>query len=361
MIKKPVVHFIYTVPRSENFFRRVIDKIINTSGFLPPLYRYGNDFLIPWRKPVRAPHSISKNLLCALKKHARVKYYCMYEKRTIRLKDSDILLGVPAQEHSKMPWEKPDEKTIMVRTLKKNPKHKKSFIIMPYSNEPEYVRWADNLIKQYGKNLLLISGQIWLDQWNDSPWSKYSVERKVRVEMGIDPKHYPKVKTTFNKKGKRGFLYIGHTSWYKNTKQLEEIAKKMPGYTFGHVGLGKIEGWKKISEFADLNEEFMSNLSRDYDCFVNVSRDAQVTTVLEQMCFGMFVACTPESGYDYPTLMKLDTDNTDNNVKQLIKFQEMDEEAILQITKKNRETAEKYNSWKQFCDTVLNFLEIKKQ
>lgn len=357
-MSKPTIHFVYSVPMSGNIFRRAIDKFINISGFLPPLYRTGTDLFIPWRQPIRAPHSISYNLLHTFKKHANVKYYSLYERRTIRLKDDDILLGVPAQKPGDMPWKKPDENTIMVRTLKRYPNHKSSYIILPYSNEAYFVRWADELVSNYGKNLLLIGGQIWMDQWKDSPWSKYAINKKTRVEMGIDPKDYPPIKKTFSKKGERGFFYVGHTSWYKNIEQLEKIAKNMPGYKFGHVGLGKIKGWNKIADFADINEEFMKNLAKDYDCFVNVSSDAQVTTVLEQMCFGMFVACTPESGYSKPTLMELDFNDTDFNISQLKKFQEMDESELIKITKRNRDDASKNNTWEQFCSTVTNFIGL---
>ncbi len=356
---RPTVHFVYSVPLSGNLIRRGIDKAISLTGVLPPLYRSAHDALIPWRKPIRAPHSISYNLIHALQQHANVRYYSLYEERTITLAPEDILLGVPAQEQGEMPWKAPDERTVMVRTLRRYPEHKNTYIIMPYSNDPHFVRWADELVRSYGKRLLLFSGRIWFDQWNDSPWSTYPIERKVRLEMGIDATDYPLVKHTFNPKGDRGYLYIGHTSWYKNIEQLEKIAAAMPGYKFGHVGLGTIHGWTKIADFADLDEVFMGKLAQEYDCFVNVSCDAQVTTVLEQMCFGMYVACTPESGYDYPSLMQLSMHDTEHNVRLLTAFQSMDETSILEATSANRRTAETKHTWKQCTDTVIDFLGLR--
>lgn len=355
---KRTVHLVYSVPRSSNIVRRAVDKGINVSGFLPPLYRTSNDLFIPWRKPIRAPHSISYHLLHALKDKANVRYYSLYEKRTIELKDDDVLIGVPAQEPGPLPWKRPDESTVMVRTLKKYPKHKHTYLLMPYSNDPYFMRWADDLVREYGKRLLLLSGKIWFDEWNKSPWSHYAIERKIRLTMGVNVEDYPQIKTSFNPKGRRGFLYIGHTSWYKNIAQLEKIAVALPEYTFGHVGLGTIPGWKQIADFADLNEEFMTALAKDYDCFVNVSCDAQVTTVLEQMCFGMYVACTPESGYEYDTLMRLDMNNTDHNVEQLKAFQSMDETELRNTTQRNRQIVEEKHTWKQFCDDVLTFVNL---
>ena len=159
------IHFVYTVPRSSHIVRRVIDKCINVSGFLPPLYRTGHNIFIPWRHPIRAPHSISFHLLQEFKKFGKVRYYSVYERRTINLKPNDILIGVPAQDDSELPWKKPDRNSIMVRTLKKYPDHPQTYIIMPYSNDPLFVGWASETIKNYGKNLILLAGKFWFDNW----------------------------------------------------------------------------------------------------------------------------------------------------------------------------------------------------
>lgn len=355
------IHFVYSVPHSSGMVRRIIDKLIAKTKIIAPLYRNGNDFLIPWRKPVRAPHSISYNLLHELKKFGKVKFYSLYEDTTCELGEDDILIGVPAQDQNAIPWERPDYNTVFVKTLRKYPAHKNLYMLIPYSNEPQYLRWTNELIETHGKNLnlALIGGKIWFDNWSQSPWKDYAIKSKVRVDMAISPNDYPLVKKTFNPKGRRGFLYIGSASWYKNVAQLEKIAVLMPQIEFGHVGSGTITGWKKIADFADLNEEFMSKMSGQYDFFVNVSRDAQVTTVLEQMCFGLVVACTPESGYLCPSLISLSTDDTERNVEILKQLQDRNEEELFDIQRKNREYVVQHHSWKQFTDTVVSFLGFK--
>lgn len=354
------IHFIFSVPRPSNTAWRAINKLIAKSKIIPPPHRSGMDLFIPWRKPIRAPHSISYHLLHEFKKYGGVKFYSLYENTTCNLKDDDILIGVPAQNHSKVPWEKPDYNTVFIKTLQKYPDHKNLYILIPYSNESHYLRWADEIIERYGKNLnlALLSGKIWFDNWDKSPWKNYPVKRKIRIDMGIDTSSYPVVKKKFNPKGKRGFLYVGSASWYKNTAQLEKIAELMPNFNFGYVGGGPIKGWEKIVDFADLNEEFMSKIAEKYDFFVNVSRDAQVTTVLEQMCFGLVVACTPESGYTCPTLIPLSTEDTLRNVQVLTDLQNMDETRLLEIAKQNREYVETHHSWEQFCNTVTSFMKL---
>lgn len=355
------IHFIYSVPRPSGIAWRVINKLLSKSKIIPPIYRNGNDLFIPWRTPVRAPHSISYNLLHEFKKYGKVRYYSLYENTICNLKDDDILIGVPAQDQSVIPWKKPDYNTVFFKTIQKYPNHKNLYMLIPYSNEPQYLRWANEIIEKYGENLnlALLGGKIWFDNWNESPWKDYAIKNKVRVDMGIDADSYPIVKKKFNPKGKRGFLYTGHTSWYKNTAQLEKIAEMLPDFAFGHVGGGNIKGWKKIVDFADLNEEFMINIAEEYDFFINVSRDAQVTTVLEQMCFGIVVACTPESGYTCPSLIPLSTDDTPRNVEVLKELQIMDEEKLLAIAQRNRAYAINHHSWKQFCDTITSFMRLK--
>lgn len=354
------IHFVFSVPRPSNVVWRAINKLIAKTNIVPLLYRGGSDFFIPWRKPVRAPHSISYNLLQEFKKHGKVKFYGMYENTVCDLKEDDILIGVPSQDHSTVPWVKPDYNTVFIKTLQKYPDHKHLYMLIPYSNEPQYLRWADEIIEKYGKNLnlALLGGKIWFDNWDQSLWKDYPIKSKIRLDMGIDASSYPVIKKKFNPNGKRGFFYVGSALWYKNIPQLEKIAAQMPDYAFGYVGGGPIKGWEQIACFVDLDEAFMAKMSEKYDFFVNVSRDAQVTTVLEQMCFGMVVACTPESGYLCPSLIPLSTDDTSYNVDILKKLQNMDEDDLLEIAKKNREYVISHHSWKQFTDAVVSYVGL---
>lgn len=355
------VHFIFSVPRPSSIVWRVINKLISKIKVTSPLYRNGSDFFIPWRKPIRSPHSISYNLLHEFKKYGEVKFYSLYENTICDLKEDDILIGVPAQDQSKIPWEKPDYNTVFIKTLQKYPDHKNLYMLIPYSNEPQFLRWANEIIEKYGKNLnlALLGGKLWFDNWDQSLWKNFVIKSKVRLDMGIEASQYPIVKKMFNPKGKRGFLYVGSALWYKNIPQLEKIAEQMPGYTFGYVGGGPIKGWEQIASFSDLNEEFMSKISKKYDFFVNVSRDCQVTTVLEQACFGLVVACTPESGYVCPSFVSLSTDDTLHNVEVLEQLQNMDESELLKIAGQNREYIIQHHSWKQFTDAVTSFVSLR--
>lgn len=357
---KPTIHFVFTVPLGSNILRRGIDKVIRMAH-ITPLHRWALDTLIPWQRPIRSVHAISYNLLRAFKRKAYpIKFYSIYEHTVCRMTPGDIFIGQPFPDggfNSSRP-DTDDRLSVTSRTVREN-SEKNCFLIMPYTHDPLYVSWVKDLLREPIEGLILIGGDIWRRDWQKSPFYDLPIKRKVHVAMGIDTGDYPSVKKSFNPKGRRKYLYIGHTAWYKNTKELENIAARMPNFQGGHIGGGEIKGWKKIANFASLTPTFMSKLAEEYDIFVNTSTaDAQATTILEQMCFGFVVACTPESGYDYPSLVRLSTTDTDYNVKELEQLQYQDEGTLLDLTTQNLAIAKQNHSWNKFCSTIIDFMNL---
>lgn len=352
------VHFAYTVPRSPSRARRALDRAL-VAAHLPPLYRSGNDALIPWQYPVRAPHSISLNLLHALKEKAPVRFYNFYEHSHANVRRGDLFLGqpLPLGGFGNARPDRDDPDSVTSRAVREGGGSR--FVIMPYAHDQQLVGWAKDIVAR-ADGVIFIGGKIWEEDWETrSPFKDIHLKRRVRVDMGIDPAHYPVVKKSFNPKGQRKFLYIGHTAWYKNTAQLEQIAAAMPGFEGAHIGAGEVRGWKKLADFADLTPERMSQLADAYDIFVTASTaDAQATTILEQMCFGMALACTPETGYSYDSITKLSTHDTAHNVRMLQALQQADEAELLERARANREIATTKHSWSEFCKTVCDFLEV---
>jgi glycosyltransferase involved in cell wall biosynthesis len=362
MIRKPTIHFAYTVPLGSTLLRRGLDKAIRLAG-VTPLYRFGWDPLIPWRQPIRSPHCISFHLLRAFKRLGYpVRFYNILEKGVAPLGPDDIFIGQPIPDGGFGPTRSAtDEKqSITSRTVREYPNNR-HYLIMPYTHDPLYVSWTRELVRDNGSGgLILVGGEIWAENWETlSPLRDIVIARKKHVVMGIDTNDYPVVKKKFNPKGQRRFLYIGHTAWYKNTAELEKIAAVTPGFQGGHIGGGEVKGWKKISDFASLTPEFMSQIAKDYDIFVNTSTaDAQATTILEQMCFGFVVATTRESGYNHPSLVTLSPTDTALNVATLEKLQQADEAELLAIAAANRETARTAHSWEKFCQTITDFMNL---
>lgn len=347
------VHFVYSIPRG-NLFDRIRDRL-SRYGVLPYRYRNGK---MTWNHPVRSPHSITFHLLQALRTRYRVKLYSMYEKGKITLKPGDFMIGspVPVGHFSSAPRSGGDDPTSIVsRTIRENSEGK-TFLLMPYAREEGYSSWVRTLAGE-ADGLMLVCSDLWTRDTKDTPLGDLTLYDWMRIPMCIDPKDYPLVKETFNPPGTRKILYIGHDAWYKNVPELERIATALPQYSFGHLGSGSVSGWKNIASFATLTPEFMKEIAREYDLFVTVSTaDPQATTILEQMCFGMPIACTPETGYEYPSIVRLSTTDTAHNVKQLELLQHMPEEQLRALVRQNRETAIHSHHWNQFTDPILAYL-----
>ncbi len=350
---KSTVHFVYKSPRHSTFLGKVFDKIGLNIPFIPPIWRYGKN--IEWKIPKRHPASASFNILQALKKRGPVKFYDLWEKTSAIMKPGDLFIGLPVQVYDGRSWDHPSINCVTRRTLEKN--NLKGTIILPYCHDLRYNQSTTGLIERHGKNLIILSGKYWTDTWDQSPVKSY-VKNLLRVNMGIDSNEYPVVKNKFNPKGKRKYLYIGQAAWYKNTAQLEKIAEKIPNFEGGYISTGEIKGWKKIASWANLTPDYMKKLAQEYDIFVNVSSaDPSPATILENMCFGFAVACTPESSYDYTSLTRLHVSDTDFNVKQLLELQNLDDVELLKRAKTNRELAIKNHNWEEITAKIVNFIE----
>lgn len=347
------VHFVYKSPRHGDFLGRMLDKISFDFPLFPPLWRNGNH--IPWQIPKRHPASASYNLIKAFKKVGDLKFYDLWEKRACKINPGDKFIGLPIHVYDGRNWDDPSIRRVTTLTLEKYPELDAT-IIMPYCHDERYNTSVRGIIERYGKNLVILSGKIWTDTWEQSPIRSY-VKNLLRVNMGIDADEYPVVKKTFNLKGKRKYLYIGQTAWYKNTIQLEKIAEQTKNFQGGYISSGTIRGWKKIADWADLTPEFMSRLAEEYDIFLNTSTaDPSPATILEQMCFGFAVACTPESSYQYDSITRLDTSDTAFNCSQLNKLQQMNEDELIERAKINRVTAIEYHNWDEISSRIVNFV-----
>lgn len=365
MVRRPTVHLAYTVPLGKTLLRRGIDKLIRITG-VTPLHRRANDALIPWQHPIRAPHSITRNLLNAIRARGYdIRLYSLYEHTVADIREGDIFIGQPVPQggFGAQRAHIDDPKSVTSRTIREFPS-KRNFIIMPYAHDAEYSLFAKDLYKtnaEAGGGAIFIGGAIWERNWKEqSPLADIGDLRKIHVtEMGIDVQEYPMVKTKFNPKGKRKYFYIGHTAWYKNAPQLEAIAAAMPEHSFVHIGGGELHGWDNRG-FASLTPAFMRTIAEECDIFVNVSSaDPQATTIVEQMCFGFAVACTPETGYDYPTIATLRTSDTDHNVRVLSDLQTADESDLIARAQEHRRIAVERHGWPQFTNKVLDFAEIR--
>lgn len=353
------LHFVYAVPPVNSRILAGMEKLRSKMKIFPPLHRNGDHRFISWPKPVHAPYSITYYLLNALKKKYHVKLYDLREKVSLKAKRHDIILAHLFPDFSNTPWKNADTSLVGYKAIMEN-RNNKAIIISPYNHDIKQIGWLQQVFKER-KDLLFvpICGEYWMKDWDQSPLKELiPSERILRVNMAIDSSQYPFIKTSFSPKYKRKYLYIGRTDYPKNIKALEDIAAKYKGFEGGYICTGSITGWNKISEFSQITPELAIKLTREYDFFLSTSEaDAQATTVLESMSLGMGLACTPESGYDYSSIIPLDKNNVDFNCRQIEKMQTLEESEILAMTRMNRKIVEEKHSWKKFSEDIIRFIE----
>ena len=347
-----MVHFIYRVPPSSNKWMRKLEhwqwKVIRKLRRpIPTTWRRGGHFA--QQDSLRAPLSITVNLYDYLSRRTKAYLYDLFEPGVIPYLPNDIILGHP--------WM--DENTITRQTfLNPAPCRLKALIFPIHHAIPEINYYARPVVEK-ADIVFGIMGPYWYDTLDYSEFADWK-PKLVRLDMAIDSKAFPFVKTQFNPPGKRGYLYIGRNSPEKGADILSQTMAGLVDYPRGWIGGGdEIANMKRLAIFTQLTPDYVRSLAAQYDFFVNTSvSDANPTTILEAMAWGFPVACTPQSGYyRMPTVIELSTTDIGSNTQKLRELQYQPEEKLAEISTQNREMVDKTYTWDRFCTTVWRHIE----
>lgn len=353
------IHFAYAIPEfKKDYTSRAKKRFISYLSANSVIYQRLQRNILDWPIPVMAPYSITKNVFEALKlvEKSTFLYNYTHDIDIHTNSQNDIFIG-----HLNAIVR--DKKASLVKNsiayqvaCNENFKGKK-ILITPYNHSDNQVGFMKEAINKFDKSIF-ICGKHWIDTWHESPFKGYKGDI-LQINMAVDSKSYPLIKKEFSPKNRRKFLYIGSATEAKNIKQLELIAKNYPGFKGGVIGSAKIDGWKKISGYRNLTDDFISKLAQEYDIFINASRfDAQATTIIEAMLWGFPIVCTPQSGYTYKSFFKLDTDDTNYNLSQINHIQQLDNEELLSTSYLNRQIAKEQHNWPTFKNKILDFLKL---
>ena len=167
------------------------------------------------------------------------------------------------------------------------------------------------------------------------------------------------IKKKFNSIKKRRFLYIGHTGWYKNTKFLEKLATKIPETEFAWMGGNQtLKNIKTLGKY-DFSSQEAKNLIQEYDFMITLgSADANPTTILEAMAWGLIPVCSVQSGYvGFPNIRNISIDSIDDTLETIKQLQSVSEEQLIKWQRANLTELDNHFNWKRFCDQVLSEIE----
>jgi glycosyltransferase involved in cell wall biosynthesis len=340
------IHFVYSVPLAGGLsksVRRVAlfgHRLGANVGWLRP--RTGLD-TSGW--PYRAPYSITKNVYDALQSRFPTILYDWQERVQIAGGDQDILLGHPNPGDANSVWNRSCTHGRFAARIAMFPIHHG----MPEINVnlEQYIPQVDAI---FG-----ITGPYWYDTWDKSVFAHWKPKIK-RVDMAVDIRHFPRVKKRFNPKGQRKFLFIGNTEPCKGTHLLSilfGLAKHHRCIWIG--GSGCLANLEFRNSFTVLTADFMARIAAECDFFITMGvSDANPTTVLEAMAWGLPVCCTPQSGYyDMPEINQLSTTDMRHNIELLDRLQQAPEEDLRQQADSARRLVETAYTWDRVTSTVV--------
>lgn len=355
---KKNLHFVYSFPNLKGHLHRIeyLAKRVNLS------LKERCYLSLNWPQPIQAPFSISYNICNSLSKFYNLRLYDIHDTRDLQLGENDIFLGHawPDFKHLKAgnnAWTTYDPNQIVNKVILKYPNDPRVKIIGPFNHSMEQTAWLGPLFEKMS-TFIGIAGDYWFENLSHYPLSS-KIGNFQHLNMAIDQRDYPLLKKEFNNKGKRKFLYIGRLSKEKNLQLLEDLAKNN-NFEGGYISDGDgLKGWKKLSDFRKLTPEYMKTIIKDYDVFVSASNfDAQATTVLEAMCWGLMILCTKESGYCHESMFLLDLENETFNNQQIYNIQERDNNEFIKYQLQNLTLIKTKYSWNRFNLKLNKILTI---
>jgi hypothetical protein len=232
-------------------------------------------------------------------------------------------------------------------------------MLMPYVHVDNYhVSLADPVIRNCDL-YLAVTGAMWFEEVTASI-SAHWQPKMVHVDLAVDRADFPRVKTTFNPPGSRRFVYIGHTAWYKNTRYLTELSRRLPEFDFSWIGSGDggIPGLRPYGR-QDFTTGAAQELVAGHDFLLTVGiGDANPTTILEAMSWGLVPVCTPESGYHaQPGIVNIPATDPDKAERTLRSLQLATADELRALQAANDRSLDTHFNWTRFTDQVVGAIE----
>lgn len=243
--------------------------------------------IYPHGPSVSTPDAIGRELGARLERSFEVSYHDWTDRGIIRPSPGDVLLGHPH----------PSPHTIFRRSAKQ-PGWARVLLLSPFNHaDLSQVAFVDECIRDCDR-YLAITGNYWFSTIAKSPCAHWA-PKMIHLDLAVDERDFPPVKQSFAPARQRSFVYIGHTGRLKNTSYLTAIAQRLPGVRFGWIGKGPrpIRGLEQLGP-VDFSTDGGRRLVSEFDFMVTVGHsDANPTTILESMGWGLIPVCTPQSGY----------------------------------------------------------------
>jgi glycosyltransferase involved in cell wall biosynthesis len=304
--------------------------------------------IYPCSSRINTPDVIGRKLFEALSAFYEVEVYNWDRIKVIPASPHEVLLG-----H----WH-PNPFTVFRMSAKRRGWNR-VIAIAPFCPDPK--GWSNAFARNtiiICDNYQAITGSAWFDKTNRSMFAHW-LPIMEHLDLAVDRNDFPRLKFEFNPKRQRKILYIGNTVWAKNTGFLEELAVANPSVEIGWIGSDRTLRGLKHHGVLDFTTENAKNVVRQYDFLITVgSADANPTTILEAMSWGLVPICSVESGYyEDPGIINVPIRSLKSAVKVIESVQQIDESKLLEMQMYNFDRLAVRFNWDRFCQQVIDEIE----
>ena len=295
---------------------------------------------------ISAPDSIGRNLGRRLAGRYTVVLHDWMERAVIKPGEGDVLVGHPH----------PSRATVFQRSCRQRG-WRRVLMLTPFTQDLAQVAFEDAVIAHCDE-FLAICGPYWFDDLERSPFSHWAPKMQ-RLDLAIDRLDYPPIKTRFNDLGERRLVYIGHTKAFKNTAYLSEIARRLNGIEVAWIGTGSPLAGLRPLGWLDFATQPARNLVSGYDFMITVgSADANPTTILEAMAWGLIPICTPQSGYrDVAGIFNVPLGDAPGAAIAIIDLLRRPSAELQEIQRANWSLLDRDYTWDRFAERVVAAIE----
>jgi glycosyltransferase involved in cell wall biosynthesis len=226
-------------------------------------------------------------------------------------------------------------------------------LLQPFVTNLDKVGYLAGVIPHV-ERFVAITGRYW-ERRLPSAYLSGIAATFIQRDLAIDCSDFPQLVDAGGSRGRRRLLYIGRDVPLKNLGYLEQIAALRPEWEFARIGP---PGPERPGITYLGSHDFRSAESRDllasFDIAITVGRaDANPTTVLEAMAWGLVPVCTPESGYEgYPGVTNIPLGDAHAAVVVLDSLQAMSDTEVQTLRQANRRRVETEYTWDRFAEVV---------
>jgi hypothetical protein len=302
----------------------------------------------PHGPQINAPHAIGRSLGARLERDYRVVYHDWDASYSISPQPDAVLLG-----HAH-----PRRGTVF-ELSSRDPAWRRVLMMSPYNGEIAQVAFLDPIIRR-ADMYLAITGEYWFSRVGHSDCSHW-LPKMVRLDLAVDRRDYPPVKVAFNPPGKRRFVYIGDGFRMKNLPYLSAIARSQHGTEFAWIGRGGPRSLPGVTRLGwqDFSDQAARQLIGGFDFLITVGwADANPTTILEAMAWGLIPVCTPHSGYEaMPGIFNVPLDDVAGAAEVIRRLQATSAPELQALQRQNWDALDSHFNWDRFSREVVGAIE----